>query len=333
VIATVTIPERVAGHWLEGSHASFGIHGPAVADDASARLTDAVARWGLTDLDSLGESYWGAAFTARAGETDVVLKINPRTPTPAGGWVSEHAAEPQALAFWRARCDLAPAIRGWAHMDSAYLMERCQPGTPLRDTGMDALEVTWTLGRLCGTLHRSCQKGDWVRVAAPRLNRSQEAQRWRDALAGTPEGALLDSLLTASGPATLLHLDLHGTNVLAHHDQWRVIDPLPAIGDPHADIYALIFHPAFLSGIPHRPQAARLYVGTHLAAYCEAAGLGVERAAAWLRCRAAYRIWRADRENDQQDASWTDLLPRMVAALPEHPDLLHAETWVERMAA
>jgi streptomycin 6-kinase len=309
------ISERVAEHWRFG----FGENGEAVVADGQRRLDDAVQLWGLTDLVPLGESYWGSAFSCSAGDrTPVVLKINPRTPTVGGGWENDHACEPLAVQFWAARGNLAPEVYGRAHSNSTYLMEHCQPGTTLRTSRLSALEVTITLGKLARHMHALYRPDDRDQLDAPHISRSPEASKWRLSVAGTREASALEALMAANDEDTLLHLDLHADNVIEGLRGWQVIDPIPVIGDRHAEVYALMFHPAFLESIPSGQIAARRHVETHLAAYCDFADLDFDRAATWLRIRLMYRIWRAERENDEEDQSWVCALPRVVELLPEY---------------
>lgn len=308
------ISERVAQHWLF----AFGDDGQAVVADGSLRLNAAVARWGLADLSPMSESYWGSVFSAFGPDgCPVVLKVNPRTPGQKENWISDHESEPQALGFWTEREQLAPRVYQTAHAGSTYLMEHCLPGTTLREANLSSLETVQVLGVLAQRLHGCYEDGDSLGLAAQRLRDFHKVRKWETALAGTREAGTLQSLLATSDYDALLHTDLHGDNVVLGDGRWKAIDPIPVIGDRHAEIYALIFHPAFLQAVPSGQTAARNYVEAHLSTYCEAAGLDFDRAAAWLRCRLLYRIWRAERENDPEDETWTRYLPRIVELLPE----------------
>jgi streptomycin 6-kinase len=145
---------------------------------------------------------------------------------------SEH--EGDALAHW----DGNGAVRLLAHDRErrALLIERCRPGTHLRELRPAAgLEV------LVGLLPRL-----WIRAGTPFRTLAEEAAWWAGYLpekwdrAGRPfERALLDAALDAlrelsptQGEQVLVHQDLHADNVLrAEREPWLAIDPKPLVGE------------------------------------------------------------------------------------------------------
>jgi streptomycin 6-kinase len=145
---------------------------------------------------------------------------------------SEH--EHEALRAW----DGNGAVRLLAHDPErwALLIERCRPGTSLRDVGMEgALDV---LVQLLPRL--------WIRAGPPFRPLAEEAAWWAETMreswekAGRPfERKLLDAALAAlvelppsQGEQVLLHQDLHADNVLrAEREPWLVIDPKPLVGE------------------------------------------------------------------------------------------------------
>ncbi len=153
---------------------------------------------------------------------DVVLKIQ---------WPhreSDHEAD--ALEFWQGE----GAVRLLARDDErhALLLERCRPGTPLRESALDVLIDL--LSRL------------WKPAVAPFTSLADEAAWWASTIRGEWEEAgrpfeerlvdaaisTLEELAVTQGEQVLLHQDLHPDNVLAaEREPWLVIDPKPLVGE------------------------------------------------------------------------------------------------------
>lgn len=169
-------------------------------------LEECVALWNLR----LGEAYApGAAGYAVRAElpdgTPAVLKLS----TPH----REAEQEADALERW----DGDGAVRLLARDDErhALLLERCEPGTFLSESG----EGVDKLGALIGLLPRLWKDATGFRTLA------EEVVWW--ALDGDV-GELARELAASQGELVLVHQDLHGENVLAaHREPWLVIDPKP----------------------------------------------------------------------------------------------------------
>lgn len=205
-------------------------------------VREATARWSLTLGPPFAAAKGGAAWVAparRADGTDAVLKLG--MPHMEG----DH--EVAGLRVW----DGEGAVRLLAAEEEhgAMLLERCRPGTPLREASertQDAV-IAGLLGRL------------W-RVRTPAAPfRSLSAMTaawaaWSRALQGDrpPAGAraayhgdaglledalqLLVELPRTATRSVLLHTDLHAGNVLrAEREPWLAIDPKPFLGDPAYD--------------------------------------------------------------------------------------------------
>jgi streptomycin 6-kinase len=184
-------------------------------------------RWSLELGDPFPYAHASLAVPARLPHGgDAVLKICfPHRE-------SEHEAD--ALRAW----DGNGAVRLLEHDPErwALLIERCRPGTPLHELGMEAaLDVfVELLLRL------------WIPASEPFRPLADEAAGWAETLAdgwermGKPfERVLLDAALRAleelppsQGEQVLLHQDLHADNVLrAEREPWLVIDPKPLVGE------------------------------------------------------------------------------------------------------
>jgi streptomycin 6-kinase len=308
----LAIPPEVQDSWRS---AWPGPAGDAEVAGGFQRLYGAIERWSLSSVEPMNGACWGAVYSAIGSDgRDVVLKINPENVEPGRFGSTRTELEPGALALW-AKAGFAPEVIRAADSGRTYLMERADPGTSLLDRGgSGTLAVMRTLGTVVGQLHKLSRAVDPIEIEnAPRLAGSSEIAKWRRALADSSEGALLDELLSSSTEEVLLHLDLHSGNLLRHADSWWVIDPKPHLGDPHAEMWGLIFHEPFTAGLPADPGAAAAYVREHIDDYCTAAGLEAGRTAKWLQVRLAYRTWRAKQENTT--VGWIARLPHLSAAI------------------
>ena len=149
----------------------------------------------------------------------------------------EAAHELQGLRFW----DGDPTVRLLeADEDlNAMLLERCEPGTALRERPEPEQDVV-----IAGQLRQL-----WRKPAAPQPFRPLATMlaHWADeTLAAAPSWpdpgltraglGLLEELSRPSADDVLLATDLHAGNVLrARRRPWLVIDPKPFVGDPAYD--------------------------------------------------------------------------------------------------
>jgi len=185
-------------------------------------------RW----LLSLGAPYDGSdvscawvAPAVRRGGTSAVLKI--------GIPHLEGVHEIEGLRFW----DGEPTVRLLdADADlNAMLLERCEPGAPLRDVLEPEQDVI-----VAGLLRRL-----WRRPADPHPFRPLSmmtahwaeqtmaaSHKWPDSGLARDGLQLMDDLSRPSVDDVLLGTDLHAGNVLrARREPWLVIDPKPFVGD------------------------------------------------------------------------------------------------------
>lgn len=194
-------------------------------------------RWSLV----LGEPYepggktaWVAPVRDRSG-TPLVLKV---------GWPhTESRDEAQGLRVWAGE----GAARLHAVHESpdtvALLLERCVPGTPLRDAvaGPDQdVVVAGLLRRLWippppGHQFRSLRTmcAEWADQAEAKFVHHAgilDPGVVRDGV------QLFRTLPTTAERAVLLCTDLHAENIVAaEREPWLVIDPKPYVGDPTYD--------------------------------------------------------------------------------------------------
>ena len=149
----------------------------------------------------------------------------------------EAAHELQGLRFWEGD----PTVRLLeADEDlNAMLLERCEPGTALRELPQSEQDVV-----ISGLLRRL-----WRKPAEPQPFRplatmlAYWAQETMAAAASWPDPGLtraglglFEELSRPSAEDVLLATDLHAGNVLrARRRPWLVIDPKPFVGDPAYD--------------------------------------------------------------------------------------------------
>ena len=206
----------------------------------------------------LGERYPGEiAYVTRAMRADgtpVVLKLN--FPEPD----SEHEAA--GLRHWRGHGAVRLLADDPEH--SALLLARCEPGTQLPESAVDAV-APGLLRRLW--LLPARQAAGSRRSRTWRRDGRRRSARWassRSSRTGAPKW--LDELVASAPEALLVNQDLHRGNVLRDGERWLVIDPKPVIGERALDLAALG---------RNRPDPAWL---RRLAA---AAGVHPERARRW----------------------------------------------------
>jgi streptomycin 6-kinase len=200
---------------------------------------------------------------------------------------SEYEAE--ALVHWNGR----GAVRLLAHDSErwALLLERCRPGSPLRELAPDA-----ALDVIVGLLPRL-----WIPAGEPFRPLADEAEWWASYLperwerAGQPfEQELLEAALEAvselvptQGQAVLVNQDLHADNILrAEREPWLAIDPKPLLGEREFGLAPVIR--AYELGHSEQEVRHRLdRLATEL-------GLERERARGWALAQTLAWAWEND---------------------------------------
>jgi len=240
---------------------------------ATPTARELAARWSLTlEAPFSGPEVscaWVAAG-ARADGTPVVLKL--------GMPHMEARDEIRALRFWNG--DATVRLLDADESLNAMLLERCEPGTHLRQSPEPEQDVV-----LAGLLRRLWRKPppgvfrplremttDWADRARANRPAGLDPGRFRDAL---------DLFAELSRPApsdVLLATDLHAGNVLrARREPWLVIDPKPFVGDPAYDATQHLLN-----------CRARLRADPHglIARFAELLEVSRERVRSWTFARA-----------------------------------------------
>jgi streptomycin 6-kinase len=151
----------------------------------------------------------------------------------------------------------------------AILLERCVPGTPLRERPEEEQDEV-----IAGLLHRLWR----VPPAGTFRPLTEMIELWADEATDAEAAAILRELAHSSDDEVLLATDLHAGNVLAaEREPWLVIDPKPFVGDRCYD------------ATQHLLNCKRLDVEPHATVRRVADLLGVdrERVRLWTMARAA----------------------------------------------
>lgn len=109
-----------------------------------------------------------------------------------------------------------------------------------------------------------------------------------------------DFATDAACGGTLIHGDLHYTNVLAaDREPWLVIDPKPMDGDPHYELAPMLWNRwDELTGYVRDGVRRRFYT------LVDAAGLDADRARAWVTVRVMHNAMWELTEAAQPDLRW-----------------------------
>ena len=170
---------------------------------------------------------WVALATREDG-TRVVLKI---------GWPHvEGRDEIAGLRFWNG--DGMVRLLDSDSDLNAMLLERCDPGTVLRE--LEEAEQDVVLASLLRRLWRPAPPGQFRPLSAMIAFWQDEARtrerEWSDPSLVAEGLHAFDELLESTTTHVLLATDLHAGNVLrAQREPWLAIDPKPFVGDPAYD--------------------------------------------------------------------------------------------------
>ena len=244
--------------------------------------------WSLTLEDAFDGVEVSCAWVAPAVREDVTRAL-----LKLGMPHMESAHEAHGLRFW----DGDPTVRlleSDADLD-AMLLERCEPGTPLRERPEPEQDAV-----IAGLLRRL-----WRNPATPHPFRplSEMTATWaEETMAAAPRRTdlglvqaglrLMEELSRPSPDDVLLATDLHAGNVLqAQRRPYLMIDPKPFIGDPAYDATQHLFN--CRERVLTAPDAT-------IRGFADLLGVDAERVRLWMFARAAAEprdIWDDDSIN------------------------------------
>jgi streptomycin 6-kinase len=190
------------------------------------------SRWQLRvgepfDSDDVSAA-WVAPATRSNGDASVLKLGMPHM---------EGAQEIEGLRYWAGE----PVVRLLESDDEAgaMLLERCVPGTSLRDCA--AAEQDRVVAGLLRRLWRPRGAVDAFRplsqmVDAWSAESRAQSDQWSDSGLVEQGLAIMRELSRPTDRDVLLGTDIHAGNVLrAEREPWLVIDPKPFVGDPAYD--------------------------------------------------------------------------------------------------
>ena len=221
----IPIPERIMTNCRQTAD------GVAWLDQLPKAITDLKQRWSLTlspPFEEEASCSWVAPCVRRDG-TPAVLKL--------GLPHMEAENEIDGLLFWDG--DPTVFVLETDPELNAILLERCEPGTALRDRPEN--EQDQVIAKLLKRLWRVLPEAHPFRplsemIAAWTKESVEQANRLPDAGLAKEGLHIFEGLLNDAPCDVLLATDLHAGNVLrAQREPWLVIDPKPFYGDPAYD--------------------------------------------------------------------------------------------------
>jgi streptomycin 6-kinase len=224
-------------------------------------LRECRERWGLVPDGAFALTYRYVEPVRRADGSAAVLKLGP----PAD---AEFGLELDALEWFSGR----GVVRLLAvdRQLGAALLERAQPGTPLRELPEDAAVAA--AARVMRELWRPPD-------GAPPF---PTVRHWGRLLAGRAAG-LFAELCDSMAEPVVLHGDLHHDNLLRAGDGWLAIDPKGVVGEPAYELGALLRNPR--PELLDEPDPGRL-LARRSAQLAEALGFDVGRVRGWAYAQA-----------------------------------------------
>lgn len=177
----------------------------------------------------------------------------------------------------------------------AALVERCEPGTPLRREPESEQDIV--IANLLRRLWRVPYEPHPFRGLATLIDywsgeTIRDEDRWCDAGLVREGLRVFRELASSPGGHMLLHTDLHAGNVLrAGRAPWLAIDPKPFVGDPAFDVTQHLFN--CNSRMRRDPHGTILRMA-------ELLGLARERIRLWMFARVA-----AEPRGDWSENMWT----------------------------
>jgi streptomycin 6-kinase len=236
--------------FIKTIHSTFGDDGREMLARLPELISEASARWGLTDVQPVANLSYNFVAFAKQGEGDVVLKIG----VPRGELASEMAALRLFNGDGACRLLECDEERGMS------LLERLHPGTMLSEVeddnerthiAIDVMQKLWRTMESSGlplaqerahAFQKFIRLSDW-------FNGLKEIRPHFDGGTGLFPKEILERVeaflpeLFADDDIHLMHGDFHHYNILKSERGWLAIDPKGVIGPVGYEIGPLMLNP------------------------------------------------------------------------------------------
>jgi streptomycin 6-kinase len=271
--------------------AAWGADGQRFLDELPSLLDSVTRDWGLTVLAPYPMSFHWVCSVQTAEGGHAVLKLGPPGHVDVGGEVA-------ALGHFGG----AGAVRLLAHdvARGAMLLEQAVPGTPASAlVPSKDIIATAAIITVMRRLHRPVAGAGPL----PELH-ARDRRSFVEHLARYPgdspiprrlvtrASGLLDDLSGGGTERVVLHGDLHHDNVLrASREPWLAIDPHGVVGDPGADVGAMLYNP----DPPNRDPSLVALVPARIEQLADGLGMDSDRVVAWAFEQAVLsEVWTAE---------------------------------------
>ncbi len=271
---------------------TFAPDGAAWLEQLPTTIDRYAARWQLNVGSAFPNlSYNYVASATRADGTAAVLKLG----VPRAELTTEIAALELYNGNGACRLLAADAAGG------ALLLERLEPGTDLAQLTDEAeamqiaAQVMQQIWHAPPNSHSFPHVADWLAgLDALRPFFGGGTGPFPEALVAQTE-ALSAELLVTSGPAVVLHGDLHHFNILHSARGWLAIDPKGVIGEPAYEAGALLRNPIpQIFTLRDRPAVIARRVGL----LADALGIDAGRIRHWAAVQALLAAWWTVEDGD-----------------------------------
>lgn len=277
----------------------FGEAGAAWLQGLPELIETCSQRWSIQVLEPYTPLSYNYAARARgAGGEPLVLKLG----IPHPELVSEIAALQHFDGDGMVRLVQADASLG------ALLLERLEPGTPLREVADEeqatriAAGVMQQLWKPISEPHPFPSAAKWGRgFERLRAEFGGGTGPFDKRMVSRAEG-LFAELLASAGAPVLLHGDLHHWNILAAQRQpWLALDPKGVVGEPAYETGALLRNP-----FPHllEMQNPRRMLRRRADMLAELLGFDRQRISGWAFSQAVLSAWWSYEDHESGLAPW-----------------------------
>lgn len=236
--------------FLSNIHTIYGNAGESWLKDLPHLIQDLAIKWHFRfrkPMDDLSYNFVGLVEMKDTSQTAIV-KIAP-----------ERGALNREIKWLKCMENGVPRVYETDESLTAYLMEHLKPGESLKKLLKqdDDDQATRIICRTMRTLHsRQQDKGN----AFPHLSENAKSlsilEGKLDSQLLSKAQRLFQDLTIDRATDVLLHGDLHHANILANEGDWKAIDPHGYIGDPTAEVGAMVRN--FTEDLPNPPSLEKI---------------------------------------------------------------------------